>query len=111
MEEDMAGSDIFTGTLEVLCLKALSGGPLHGYGVGLWLRQTSGEILNISEGVLYPALHRLAKKGLVKARWDSTETGRRAKFYRLTEQGRRYLAEETERLAEHSEAVLAVLKA
>ena len=107
----MAGSDIYTGTLEALCLKALSGGPLHGYGVGLWLRQTSSETLDISEGVLYPALHRLARKGLVKSRWDATDTGRRAKFYRLNEKGRRYLAEETERLAAHSEAVLAVLKA
>lgn len=106
----MAGSDLYTGTLDVLILRSLVDGSLHGYGIGLWLRKTSGEVLKVKEGVLYPALHRLQRKGLVKGKWDTTDTGRRAKFYRLTPSGREELASETARLAQHSEAVLAVLK-
>jgi transcriptional regulator len=105
----MAGSDLYTGTLDVLILKALVGGPLHGYGIGRWLRRTSQEVFNVKEGVLYPALHRLQRKGLVKAHWDNSDTGRRAKFYRLTTAGREHLQDEMARLTEHSEAVLVVL--
>ena len=105
----MAGSDLYTGTLDVLILRSLVSGSLHGYGIGLWLRQTSGEVLQVKEGVLYPALHRLHRKGMVKGKWDTTDTGRRAKFYRLTPAGQEYLESEMARLAEHSEAVLAVL--
>ncbi len=105
----MAGSDLYTGTLDVLILRALMDRSLHGYGIGLWLRQTSGEVFQVKEGVLYPALHRLQRKGMVKGKWDTTDTGRRAKFYRITSQGRDYLTSESERLTEHSEAVLAVL--
>ncbi|MCK5653251.1 MAG: PadR family transcriptional regulator, partial [Gemmatimonadetes bacterium] len=95
----MAGSDLYTGTLDVLILKALVDRSLHGYGIGLWLRKTSQEVFNVKEGVLYPALHRLQRKGLVKARWDKSETGRRAKFYRLTPAGREHLTSEMARLA------------
>jgi len=105
----MAGSDLYTGTLDVLILRTLMNGSLHGYGIGRWLRQTSGEVFQVKEGVLYPALHRLQRKGLVKGKWDTTDTGRRAKFYRLTSQGRSHLSREAEKLTEHSEAVLAVL--
>lgn len=105
----MAGSDIYTGTLDVLILKALSGGPLHGYGIGLWLRRRSAEVFQVKEGVLYPALHRLAAKGLVTARWDVTDTGRRARFYTITRKGAQHLDEHAATLAAHSEAVLAVL--
>lgn len=106
----MAGSDLYTGTLDVLILRSLVGGSLHGYGIGLWLRKMSREVFNVKEGVLYPALHRLQRKGLVKARWDKSETGRRAKFYRLTPAGQEHLENEMARLTEHSEAVLAVLR-
>ena len=106
----MAGSDIYTGTLDVVILKALAGAPMHGYAVGLWLRRNSGEVLDVKEGVLYPALHRLERKRLVKAHWGKTDTGRRAKFYTLTESGREKLEVETTRLTEHSEAVLALLR-
>lgn len=106
----MPGSDLYTGTLDVLVLKALSGGPMHGYAVGTWIRRNSRETLGVREGVLYPALHRLEGKKLVKAHWGKTDTGRRAKFYTLTEAGQTHLATEAERLAEHSEAVLAVLR-
>jgi transcriptional regulator len=107
----MAGSDIYTGTLDVLVLKALTKGPLHGYAIGLWIRRTSAEVLSVQEGVLYPALHRLEKRGWVTAKWGTTETNRRAKFYRLTGRGRTHLEAEVARLTEHSEAVLSVLKA
>jgi len=105
----MAGSDIYTGTLDVLILKALAGGPLHGYGIGLWLRRKSDDLFQIKEGVLYPALHRLLGRGLVTARWGQTETGRRARFYTITRKGEQYLADAAATLTAHSEAVLAVL--
>jgi PadR family transcriptional regulator PadR len=105
----MAGSDIYTGTLDILILKALSGGSLHGYGIGLWLRRKSMDVFQVKEGVLYPALHRLLGKGLATARWDVTDTGRRARFYTLTPKGERHLSEHAAELAAHSEAVLAVL--
>jgi transcriptional regulator len=107
----MGGSDLYTGTLDVLILKAVSGGPLHGYAIGLWLRRTSRDVFQVNEGVLYPALHRLQRNGWLAAKWGKTETKRRAKFYRLTTAGQEHLEEEMQRLAEHSQAVLKVLKA
>ncbi len=107
----MAGSDLYTGTLDVLVLKSLTSGPLHGYAIGLWIRRTSADVLSVQEGVLYPALHRLEKRGLVSSAWGTTETKRRAKFYKLTQRGRKHLEAEVARLTEHSEAVLSVLKA
>jgi transcriptional regulator len=106
----MAGSDIYRGTLDTLILRALSAGPMHGYAVGLWLRRHSGDVVDIKEGVLYPALHRILRRGWVSASWGSTDTGRRARFYRLTDEGRQRLAEEAPRLAEHSKAVLTLLE-
>lgn len=106
----MPGSDLYTGTLDVIILKALSSGPMHGYAVGLWIRKHSEDSLGVSEGVLYPALHRLQRKRWVSAKWGETDTGRRAKFYSLTTTGESHLAEETERLTEYSEAVLALLR-
>ena len=106
----MAGSDLYTGTLDVIVLKALSGGPMHGYAVGSWIRKYSEESMGVKEGVLYPALHRLERKGFVEAHWGKTETGRRAKFYTLTEGGLKHLGVEVERLTVHSEAVLSLLR-
>ena len=106
----MPGSDLFTGTLDVIVLKALSGGSMHGYAIGLWIRKQSQEIMGVREGVLYPALHRLERKRWVRSHWGKTETGRRAKFYTLTDAGREHLETEAERLAEHSEAVLSLLR-
>lgn len=105
----MAGSNLFTGTLDLLVLKALHAGPLHGYAVGRWIRETGGGPLQVEEGALYPALHRLEKAGLLAADWGPTETGRQAKFYRLTDGGRKRLAAETERWNEHVGAVETVL--
>ena len=106
----MPGSDLYTGTLDVIVLNALSGGSMHGYAVGLWIRKHSQEALSVREGVLYPALHRLQRKLWVSARWGKTDTGRRAKFYSLTAAGRDHLAKEMARLTEYSEAVLALLR-
>ena len=105
----MAGSDLYTGTLDVVILKALAGTSMHGYDLGLWIRRHSGEVLNVKEGVLYPALHRLQRKGWVESRRGKTDTGRWAKFYTLTPEGRAHLTAEAARLAEYSEAVLALL--
>ena len=91
----MGGSDLFTGTLDILILRAVAGGPLHGYAIGRRLRDRSDGVLNVEEGALYPALHRLEGQGLVDASWGPSETGRRAKFYRLTALGRRELENET----------------
>jgi len=107
----MAGSNLFTGTLDLLILKALQQGPLHGYAIGRWIRDTGGGPLQVEEGALYPALHRLQKAGLLSADWGQTETGRQAKFYELTAAGRERLAAETARWNEHAGAVAAVLGA
>jgi PadR family transcriptional regulator PadR len=107
----MAGSDLYTGTLDVLILTALATRPLHGYAIGLWIRNKSERVLDIREGVLYPALHRLEQRGWLTSKWGTTDTKRRAKFYRLTAGGRKQLHAEIARLTEHSEAVLSVLRA
>jgi transcriptional regulator len=84
--------ELFKGTLDVLILETLSRGSLHGYGISRWIRETTEEELTIEEGALYPALRRLEKKGLVEAEWGVTDTGREAKFYSLTREGRAELA-------------------
>lgn len=89
----MGGSDLFTGTLEMLVLRILEAGPMHGFGVGRILRESSSGVLDVAEGVLYPALHRLENRGLLTADWGRTEAGRRAKFYRLSDRGAERLAE------------------
>jgi transcriptional regulator len=107
----MPGSDVFTGTLDLLILRALSAGPMHGYAIGRWLRDTSGQVLRVEEGALYPALYRLARTGLVATAWGETELGRRGKFYRLTRKGRKRLELDEARWREHVRAVEAVLAA
>ena len=107
----MAGSDLFTGTLDVLILKTLSWGPMHGYAIGRWIRETTGDVLRVEEGALYPALHRLERKGLLEEEWRLTETNRQAKFYTLTAAGRKHLRAEMQRWSEYSTAVSSVLTA
>ena len=89
-------AQILPGTLDLLILKAVSLGPLHGYGVLLRIGQISGKALLIEQGALYPALFRLVTQGLLKATWGTSENNRRAKFYELTPTGRRRLREETD---------------
>ena len=85
----MGGSplELLKGTLDLLILKTLSEGPLHGYGVSLSIREATDSVFQVEEGALYPALRRLEKKGLLEAAWDVTDTGREAKFYGLTPAG------------------------
>jgi transcriptional regulator len=101
----MAGSNLYTGTLDLLVLKAVSWGPRHGYAIGRWIRETTNDTLVVQEGVLYPALHRLERRGLLKEEWRRSETGRDAKYYTLTTAGRRALRDETARWVEHTRAV------
>ena len=84
-------ADLLQGTLDMLILRALSLGPLHGYGVIRRLRQMSGEMLSVEQGALYPALSRIEQKGWVTSEWGVNETGRQAKFYTLTRAGRKQL--------------------
>ena len=93
----MAGSDLFTGTLDLLILKALTWGPRHGYAIGRWIRETTADVLIVQEGALYPALHRLERKGLLTEAWGESETGRQAKYYTLTPRGRAQLRAERRR--------------
>ena len=101
----MPGSNLYTGTLDLLVLKAVSWGPRHGYAIGRWIRDTTEDVLVVQEGVLYPALHRLERRGLLKEEWRRTETGRDARYYTLTAAGRRELRDETSRWLEHTRAV------
>ena len=89
-------ADLLQGTLDMLILRAVSLGPLHGYGIIQRIRQMSEEMLNVEQGSLYPALYRIEQRGWVTSEWDTNETGRRAKFYSLTRSGRRQLKVEEE---------------
>jgi PadR family transcriptional regulator, regulatory protein PadR len=89
--------DLLQGTLEMLILKAVSLGKLHGYGILLRIQQFSGEQLVIQQGSLYPALYRLEHEGAIKSEWGESENNRRAKYYSLTAAGRRQLTDETEK--------------
>lgn len=100
-------ADLLQGTLDMLILKAVSLGPLHGYGIIQRIRQMSGEMLDVEQGSLYPALYRIEQKGWLTSRWETNETGRRAKFYTLTKAGGRQLEAEE---ASWDRLVLAVAK-
>jgi transcriptional regulator len=96
-------SDLPQGTLDLLILKVVALGPVHGYAIGQRLQQVSRDVVQVPQGSLYPALHRLENRGLLEANWKETETGREAKFYKLTKKGRAQLETEAaswERLAQ-----------
>jgi transcriptional regulator len=103
--------DLLQGTLDLLILKAVSLGPLHGYGVLLRIQQISGERLQIPQGSLYPALYRLEHQGWIASQWGESENKRKAKYYRLTVAGRRALRSETEQWDKMAGAIAAVLRA
>jgi transcriptional regulator len=103
--------ELLRGTLEVLILKALSRGRQHGFGVARWIEELTGQELRIEEGSLYPALHRLRARGLIEASWDVSEFNRRARYYRLTDAGRRRLRQETDGWRRYARAVSRVLRA
>lgn|ERR1700688_1430009 len=103
--------DLVQGSLDMLVLKALVWGPRHGFEVMRWIRQISGGDLHLEEGALYPALHRLAARGWAEAAWGVSEAGRQAKFYTLTEAGRRHLDVEASSWRRYVAAVARVLEA
>lgn len=104
-------SELLHGTLEILILKTLSWGPMHGFGIGRWIEQLSGNELRIEEGSLYPALYRMENKGLIDASWGVSENQRRAKFYRLTAEGRQQLLKNSDTWSVFARAVARVLNA
>ena len=103
--------DLIRGTLDLLILKALSWGPMHGLAVLRWVEHVTGRRLQITEGALYPALHRMEQKGWLDAEWSYTERNREAKFYKLSPAGRRQLATELSKWSRYTEAVNLVITA
>jgi PadR family transcriptional regulator PadR len=103
-------SDLLQGTLDLLILKVVALGPLHGYGITQRLRQISNEVLQVPQGSLYPALHRLEERGWLTASWNESETGRPAKFYRLSPKGRKQLTKEEESWQRMTDAIALVLR-
>ncbi len=102
--------DLLHGTLDMLILRTLQWGPQHGYAIGQTIRAQSSDVLQVEAGSLYPALQRLAKKGWVTAKWGQTEANQRAKFYRLTLEGKKQLVREESRWAELVKAIGSVMR-
>ena len=105
-----AKSDLPQGTLDLLILKIVALGPVHGYAIAQRLQQVSRDVVQVPQGSLYPALHRLENRGVLASEWNETETGREAKFYRLTRKGRAQLETEAASWQRLSEAVGLILK-
>ena len=103
--------ELVRGTFDLIILKTLSWGPMHGLGVLRWIEQTAGQRLQVEEGARYPALHRLEQRKWLSAEWGLTENNRKAKYYRLTPLGRRQLAQEVSRWTRYIEAVGMILDA
>ncbi len=103
------GLNLLKGTVELLILRALRDGPRHGYGVAQWIEGATGGELLLEEGTLYPALHRLQRKGLVTGEWGASENNRRARFYELTAAGRKVLGREASEWEAYAGAVLRAL--
>ncbi len=105
-----ADLDLLQGTLDVLVLKTLSWGPRHGYAVAGWIRATTNDELQVEEGALYTALHRMEKRGWVESEWGLSENNRKAKYYQLTPAGRQQLRAQTTRWTRYAQAVFKVLQ-
>ena len=103
-------SDLLQGTLDLLILKTLQVGAMHGWGISQRLQQTSGEVLQVQQGSLYPALHRLENRGWIKAEWGPSDNNRRAKFYELTATGKKQLVREIAEWERLSSAIALVLE-
>src|ERR1041384_1439597 len=103
--------DLLQGTLDLIVLKALSWGAMHGFGLARWIQLTTETALQVEEGSLYPALYRMENRGWIKAQWALTENGRRAKYYKLTAAGRRQLAAESEMWAQLTGAIGKIMTA
>ena len=102
--------DLLQGTLDLLILKSLKLGPMHGFGISVLIRQTSEEVLRVEQGSLYPALYRLERQGWIESEWGVSDNNRKAKFYKLTPAGRKQLVEETSNWEKLSRAINLVLK-
>ena len=109
-EKNENSGELLQGTLDILILKALSRGPMHGYAVAEWIQQSSNDVLRVEEGALYPGLHRLELRRLLASEWGKSENNRRAKYYRLTAAGRKHLEREMEHWRRMSGAVSQVLQ-
>jgi|SRR4029079_12944410 transcriptional regulator len=109
--QQSADVGLLRGTLDLFILKTLSWGPMHGLAVLQWIEHVTKQRLQIEEGALYPALHRMEEKRWLEAEWGHTDAGRRAKFYRLTAAGRRQLTAELARWTHYSEAAALILEA
>lgn len=103
-------SELLQGTLDLLILKVVALAPLHGYGISQRIQQISRDVLQVQQGSLYPALHRLEKRGWLLSSWDESETGRPAKFYKLSPKGRKQLAQEERSWQRLSEAIALILQ-
>jgi transcriptional regulator len=101
--------ELVQGTLDMLILKALARGAMHGYGIARWLEETTDDVLRVEEGSLYPALHRMARQGWVESEWGQSENNRRAKYYVLTAEGRLHLRRERATWGRFVEAVAKVM--
>jgi PadR family transcriptional regulator, regulatory protein PadR len=110
MAADTPKSDLLQGTLDVLILKVVALGPTHGYAIAQRLQQMSRDVLQVQQGSLYPALHRLEKRGWVRAEWAASDTGRDARFYTLTRAGRKQLEEQSENWDRLSDAISTILR-
>ena len=109
-ERKSDSGDLLRDTLDLLVLKTLCRGAMHGYAIAEYIHHTTDDVLRVEEGALYPALHRLELRGLLAAEWGVSENNRRAKFYRLTASGRRQLADETAHWARLSAAIARILE-
>src|SRR6476620_8175015 len=110
MADETPRSDLLQGTLDVLILKIVALGPIHGYAIAQRLQQISKEVLQVQQGSLYPALHRLENRGWMKADWRNSETGREAKYYSLTREGTRQLETENANWNRLAEAIRLVMQ-
>src|ERR1700722_7226885 len=110
MGKERSEGTLVQGTLDMLILKTLSRGRMHGYGISQWIQQISDEVLRVEEGSLYPALHRLELDGGIDSEWGQSENKRRAKFYRLTGDGRKRLSQETNEWRRLAEAIARVME-
>jgi len=102
--------DLLQGTLDVLILKTLSWEPMHGYAISRWIRQRTDNVLTVEDAALYQALHRLERKAMIESEWGLSENNRRAKYYQLTQTGRRQLRTEATEWRQYAEAVFKVLE-
>jgi PadR family transcriptional regulator PadR len=110
MAAETPKSDLLQGTLDMLILKVVALGPTHGYAIAQRLQQMSQDVLQVQQGSLYPALHRLEKRGWLKAEWAASDTGREARFYSLTRLGRKQLEEQRENWDRLSAAISGILR-